>query len=532
MKRVRLIPMLLLFSISYVWGQAFVVPEGFQVIDMRDGLAESRIRQIMQMPDGRMAIATTVTIDICDGTRFTSYRLQPEKADYLPGYHGNRQLTCDVAGRVWLRNEQTLYVADTRLGEVVTRVDSLLRALDLKEQDVVTWSKKDTPHQDEGIKDVTAVEHDCYGGLWIGTKENGILYSNPKRTRQFQTEEQPFNYPRKPNHATERARRLEEAYAPQATNCMLDDSLDGYAYLGTIHGLMVFDAKDRLLATLNEQDGLHTANIQALIHDNRGDVWASTSVGITRIHCAGRDSFCITNFGRLDGIRVGGREFRPCQIYKDSLGVITVGFVGGIVTFHPDSVNVPRYTFHFPRAESRPEKTVPAKRPYWYLLLTGFLLLTAYILWRRTHRYRKNNRQNRHMPNPKLESLPRTSEETLERLKQKDNEQTADEQFLHRLQELVEANISNEDFSVQILSELMAMERSGLYRRVQTLTGLSPSTYIKRVRMDVAARLLRETSLSFADIAFRTGFSTTKYFNKVFKESFSTTPSEYRESHH
>ena len=528
MKRVCLLLMHLLFSLSYVWGQAFVVPEGFQVIDMRDGLAESRIRQIMQMPDGRMAIATSATIDIYDGTRFTSYRLQPDLAYPLPGYHGNRQLTCDVAGRVWLRNEQTLYVVDTRRGEVVTHVDSLLKVLKLKEQDLMAWSKKDTPYQYEGIKDVIAVERDCYGGLWIGTKENGILYSNPKRARQFQTEEQPFGYLRKPNHATERARRLEEAYAPQATNCMLDDSTGGYAYLGTTQGLMVFDEKDRLVATLNEQDGLHTANIQALIHDGRGDVWASTSVGISRIHFTGRDSFDITNYGRLDGIRVEGHEFRPCQIHIDTTGVITVGFVGGVVIFHPDSVNAPRYTFHFPRS-GNPAEPMPAKHSYWYLLLAVPLLLGVYAVWRKLKR---KPMPTRHRPASKQEPLPQTSEETLDRLKQTGDDQTADEQFLQRLQELVEANISNEDFSVQTLSEQMAMERSGLYRRVQMLTGLSPSNYIKRVRMDVAARLLRETSLPFADIAIRSGFSTTKYFNKVFKETFSTSPQDYRESHH
>ena len=528
MKRVCLLLIHLLFSLSYVWGQVFFVPEGFQVIDMRDGLAESRIRQIMQMPDGRMAIATSATIDIYDGTRFTSYRLQPEQAYPLPGYHGNRQLTCDVAGRVWLRNEQTLYVVDTRRKEIVTNVDSLLTALKLKEQDVVAWSKKDTPCQYEGIMDVVAVERDCYGGLWIGTKENGILYSNPRRARQFLTEERPFDHPRKPNHATERAQRLEEAFAPQATNCMLDDSPDGYACLGTTRGLMVFDAKDRLVATLNGQDGLHTANIQALIHDRRGDVWASTSVGVSRIHLTGRDSFAITNYGRLDGIRVEGREFRPCQIHMDTTGVITVGFVGGMVIFLPDSVNAPRYTFHFPRSES-PAEPMPAKHSYWYLLLTLPLLLGVYAVWQKLKR---KSIPNRHEPAPRQESLPQASEETLDRLKKTGDDQTADEQFLQRLQELVEANISNEDFSVQALSEQMAMERSGLYRRVQTLTGPSPSNYIKSVRMDVAARLLRETSLPFADIAIRSGFSTTKYFNKVFKETFSTSPQEYRESHH
>ena len=145
----------------------------------------------------------------------------------------------------------------------------------------------------------------------------------------------------------------------------------------------------------------------------------------------------------------------------------------------------------------------------------------------------KDRQTARHSKTPaktrRKEPLPHTSEETLDKLKQTDEDLAADKQFLIRLQKLVEENISSEEFSVQTLSDLMAMERSGLYRRVQTLTGLSPSNYIKRVRMDVAVRLLRETELPVADIASRTGFSTTKYFNKVFKEAFSMTPTDYRE---
>ncbi len=97
------------------------------------------------------------------------------------------------------------------------------------------------------------------------------------------------------------------------------------------------------------RDGLSTSNIYALMADGRDDVWAVTANGISRVRVAGRDSFLITNYGRFDGIDVEGREFRTCQIHRDTMGTITVGFVGGIVRFHPDSVTAPRYTFRYPR---------------------------------------------------------------------------------------------------------------------------------------------------------------------------------------
>lgn len=84
------------------------------LLDMRSGLSESRVRSIRQMPDGRMAIATTTTIDVFDGTRFKSYLLPPDEAYPLPEYMGNRQMDCDSMGLIWLINKHTLYVVDSR----------------------------------------------------------------------------------------------------------------------------------------------------------------------------------------------------------------------------------------------------------------------------------------------------------------------------------------------------------------------------------------------------------------------------------
>ena len=528
MKRVCLLFIHLLFSLSHLWGQAFVVPEGFLVIDMRDGLSENRIRQIRQMPDGRMAIATSATIDIYDGTRFTSYKLPPERAFPLPDFHGDRQLTCDSTGRIWLRHDRQLYVVDSHKGRVEDHVDSLLVALHLSVADIVAWPKDSTANEYAGISHVKAVVHDSYGGLWVGTKENGILYRNAHRLRQFHTfADSAFVFDRQPNFCSPRASQLSARYAPSATNCTLERKT-GYTYLGTRNGLMIIDNADRLVATLDEQDGLSTNNIYALISDAHGDVWATTANGITRIHTAGRDSFDITNYGRMDGIRMEGLEFRTCQIHRDSSDLVTVGFVGGIITFHPDSITARRYTFHYPRPQ--PTETIMqsvSSASFHLLWLIPACLLLLLLLWLVVL-----SRRHRQHADAAVKTSPVSTDSLIEQLKASPTQETiADEQFLSRLQTVIEANIGDEDFSVQTLSEQMAMDRTGLYRRLQTLTGLSPSVYIKRIRMDVAARLLRETDLPIADIAVKTGFSTTKYFNRVFKEETGASPAEYRVTH-
>ena len=497
---------------------ACLLGQEWQVIDMRHGLAESRVRQMKQMVDGRMAIATTAAIDIFDGTRFTSYKLPPERAYPLSGFQGDRQLSCDSAGRIWLRHNRQLYVVDSRRGEVVRNIDSLLKVLHLSEKDIVAWPRDSVASEYEGIRQVRAVVHDSYGGLWVGTKESGILYSNPCRLRQFHTyADSVFLFNKQPNFCSPRTSQLSARYAPSATNCTLEQKT-GYAYLGTRSGLMIIDDEDRLITTLDERDGLSTNNIYALIADRNDDVWAASANGLSRIHTTGRDSFDITNYGRFDGINVEGCEFRTCHIHLDTIGAITVGFVGGIVFFHPDSVTVPRYTFHYPRDLYEGTPTETSFSSLWLIPIVILLLAVGVFLYRR-------KRHTARFVKPS----PVGSDNLIDKLKTSSmQEATADEEFLTRLQTIVEANIGDEDFSVQTLSEQMAMDRTGLYRRMQMLTGQSPSIYIKHIRMDVAARLLRETTIPIAEIAIKTGFSSTKYFNHVFKDEFGLSPLDYR----
>ena len=105
---------------------------------------------------------------------------------------------------------------------------------------------------------------------------------------------------------------------------------------------------------------------------------------------------------------------------------------------------------------------------------------------------------------------------------------SSDLEFLERLKAVVEQHVGDEDFSVQSLSEMMAMDRTVLYRRMHTVTGVSPSVFVKNIRMDIASRLLLDTDLSVCDIAIKTGFSSTKYFSAAFKEACGVTPSEFR----
>lgn len=102
-----------------------------------------------------------------------------------------------------------------------------------------------------------------------------------------------------------------------------------------------------------------------------------------------------------------------------------------------------------------------------------------------------------------------------------------DEKFIVKALEVVEANISNANFSVQELSSEMAVSRGQLYKKVLELTGKTPIQFIREVRLKRAAALLEKSQLNVAEVAYSVGFNNPKYFTKYFKKAYKMLPSRY-----
>ena len=102
-----------------------------------------------------------------------------------------------------------------------------------------------------------------------------------------------------------------------------------------------------------------------------------------------------------------------------------------------------------------------------------------------------------------------------------------DEQLVQKALECVERNMDNTEYSVEELSADLAMNRATLYRKLQGITGQTPKDFIRSIRLKRAAQLLRDTDLSISEIADHVGFSTPRYFTKLFKETFGMLPSQY-----
>ena len=102
----------------------------------------------------------------------------------------------------------------------------------------------------------------------------------------------------------------------------------------------------------------------------------------------------------------------------------------------------------------------------------------------------------------------------------------ADEAFLRKVLQFVEQNLDNSEYSVEVLSRDMGMDRTGLYRRLISVVGKTPTNFIRSIRLKRAAQLLKE-GYSVAEVADLVGFSTSSYLSKCFQEEFGMRPSQY-----
>jgi signal transduction histidine kinase/DNA-binding response OmpR family regulator len=102
-----------------------------------------------------------------------------------------------------------------------------------------------------------------------------------------------------------------------------------------------------------------------------------------------------------------------------------------------------------------------------------------------------------------------------------------DVNFIRRVTEVVEDHLSDLDFDVRRLQDKSGLSSTQLYRKLHALTGMSPSRFIRRMRLKRAVKLLEQNQNSVTQIAFEVGFGNLSYFTKCFKEQFGISPSEY-----
>ena len=102
-----------------------------------------------------------------------------------------------------------------------------------------------------------------------------------------------------------------------------------------------------------------------------------------------------------------------------------------------------------------------------------------------------------------------------------------DWKFISSVKKIVDKNINNPEFSVDVLCESSGMSRTSFYCKLKALTGQSPTEFIRVMRLKRATELLKEGGYAINEISDMVGFSDTKYFREVFKKYYKMSPSRY-----
>ena len=106
-----------------------------------------------------------------------------------------------------------------------------------------------------------------------------------------------------------------------------------------------------------------------------------------------------------------------------------------------------------------------------------------------------------------------------------------DREFLDRAISVVEQQMEDSEFSNDVFCDMMNMTQSTLYRKLKSLTGMSPNEFIRDIRIKKACMLLlQRPDLQVADVAYMVGFTDPKYFSLIFKKEKGMSPTKYLEA--
>jgi two-component system cell cycle response regulator len=103
----------------------------------------------------------------------------------------------------------------------------------------------------------------------------------------------------------------------------------------------------------------------------------------------------------------------------------------------------------------------------------------------------------------------------------------ADELFLGKLQDTIHRNLDNPDLDVEHLAENMNISRPTLYRKIKSISDLSPNELINLARLKRGAELLNDGVLKIYEISEMVGYKSQTHFGRNFSRQFGMSPSDY-----
>ena len=107
----------------------------------------------------------------------------------------------------------------------------------------------------------------------------------------------------------------------------------------------------------------------------------------------------------------------------------------------------------------------------------------------------------------------------------------ADEEFMNKVIKVIEDNITDDNFGVERMADILCMSRSSLLRKIKTLFNLSPLDFIRLIKLKKAAEFIQEGKYRIGDICYMVGINSPSYFSKLFLKQFGMTPKDFEKQY-
>jgi signal transduction histidine kinase/DNA-binding response OmpR family regulator len=117
-----------------------------------------------------------------------------------------------------------------------------------------------------------------------------------------------------------------------------------------------------------------------------------------------------------------------------------------------------------------------------------------------------------------LDKIPETSDKFIKK----------EDDFMKKIKDVLEANLTDDEFGVSRLCRELAVSRAQLYRKVRALSDRTIADYFKALRLSKAKELLLAGDLNVTEVSIKVGFKSLAYFSREFTHEFGLSPSEFR----
>lgn len=109
-----------------------------------------------------------------------------------------------------------------------------------------------------------------------------------------------------------------------------------------------------------------------------------------------------------------------------------------------------------------------------------------------------------------------------------ETEDKNENEFMAKVYDVVQRNMSNSGFNIDAFTKEMGMSRTSLHLKLKEYTSCSANEFIRNCRLKRAAELLAKGDMNVDEVCYAVGFNTPSYFTKCFRGYFGILPNEYR----